>query len=164
MELRHVVYFTAVAELRIYSGVSRGIHVAQPAISQTILDLEEKFGVRLLLRHRRTVRLTAAGETLRREALEILRRNEEAVRLTKRSSLGEVGQLRIGFFASAVAAFLPALGQEYHRRFPDVELTLLELPPTQQPGAFDEGRLDVGFARPLPAEPTRQFHAQHVYT
>jgi len=164
MELRHLRYFTAVAEHLNYSEASRRIHVAQPAISQTILDLEEELGVRLLLRDRRTVRLTAAGETFRREALEILRRNEEAVRLTKRASLGEVGQLRIGFFASAVAAFLPALVQEYHRRFPDVELTLLELTPTQQLGAFDEGRLDLGFSRPLPAERSREFHEELVYT
>ena len=78
--------------------------------------------MRLLLRDRRTVRLTAAGEAFRLEALEILRRNQEAVRLTKRAALGEVGQLRIGFFGSATAAFLPALVQEYDRRFPDVEL------------------------------------------
>ena len=47
MELR---YFTAVAEHLNYSEASRRIHVAQPAISQTILDLEEELGVRLLLR------------------------------------------------------------------------------------------------------------------
>jgi len=120
--------------------------------------------VRLLLRDRRTVRLTAAGETFRLEALEILRRNQEAVRLTKRAALGEVGQLRIGFFGSATAAFLPALVQEYHRRFPDVELTLLELTATEQIEAFDRGQLDVGFSRPLPAEPSREFHEELVYT
>jgi DNA-binding transcriptional LysR family regulator len=63
MELRHLRYFTAVAEHLNYSEASRRIHVAQPAISQTILDLEAELGVRLLLRDRRTVRLTAAGET-----------------------------------------------------------------------------------------------------
>jgi hypothetical protein len=107
---------SSLSEMRRFT-VSR-IRVAQPAISQTILDLEGELGVRLLLRDRRTVRLTAAGEIFRREALEILRRNQEAVRLTKRAALGEVGQLRIGFFGSAIAAFLPALVQEYHRRFP----------------------------------------------
>ena len=121
MELRHLRYFTAVAEHLNYSETSRRIHVAQPPISQTIIDLEEELGVRLLLRDRRTVRPTAAGETFRREALEILRRNQEAVRLTKRASLGEIGQLRIGFFGAAMAAFLPGLVQEYHRHFPDVE-------------------------------------------
>jgi DNA-binding transcriptional LysR family regulator len=164
MELRHLRYFTAVAEHLNFSEASRRIHVAQPAISQTILDLEEELGVLLLLRDRRKVRLTPAGETFRREALEILRRNQEAVRLTKRASLGEVGQLRIGFFGSATAAFLPALVQEYHRRFPDVELTLLELTATQQLEAFDRGQLDVGFSRPLPAEPSRKFHEELVYT
>ena len=116
MELRHLRYFTAVAEHLNFSEASRRIHVAQPSISQTILDLEDELGVRLLFRDRRTVRLTAAGQTFRREALEVLRRNEQAVHLTKRASAGEIGQLRIGFFGSAVAAFLPALVQEYHRR------------------------------------------------
>src|SRR5690349_22250081 len=96
MELRHLRYFVGVAHHLNYSEASRRIHVAQPGISQTILDLEEELGVRLLLRDRRTVRLTAARETYRHEALEMLRRNEEAVRLTKRASLGEVGRLRIG--------------------------------------------------------------------
>ena len=164
MELRHLRYFTAVAEHLNFSEASRRIHIAQPAISQTILDLEEELGVHLLVRDRRTVRLTAAGETFRREALETLRRNEAAVRLTKRASVGEIGQLRIGFFGSAVAAFLPALVQEYHRRFPDVELTLLELTNTQQLEAFDQGQLDVGFSRPLPAERSREFHEELVYT
>jgi DNA-binding transcriptional LysR family regulator len=164
MELRHLRYFTAVAEHLNYSEASRRIHVAQPAISQTILDLEEELGVRLLLRDRRTVRLTAAGETYRREVLEILRRNEEAVRLTKRASLGEVGRLRIGFFATAVAAFLPGLVQEYHERFPDVDLTLHDLGPSQQLEAFDQGQLDVSFSWPLPAERRKEFHEELVYT
>jgi DNA-binding transcriptional LysR family regulator len=68
------------------SEASPRIHVARPAISQTIIDLEEELGVRLLFRDRRTVRLTAAGE---REAVDMLRRNQKAVRLTRRASLGE---------------------------------------------------------------------------
>jgi DNA-binding transcriptional LysR family regulator len=119
--------------------------------------------VRLLLRDRRTVRLTAAGGTYRHEALEILRRNEEAVRLTRRASLGEVGRLRIGFHSSG-AVFLPALVQEYHRRFPDVELTLLELRPIRQLEALDQGQLDVVFSSRLPAEWRKEFHHELVYT
>jgi DNA-binding transcriptional LysR family regulator len=37
MELRHLRYFTAVAEHLNFSEVSRRIHVAQPAISQTMV-------------------------------------------------------------------------------------------------------------------------------
>jgi DNA-binding transcriptional LysR family regulator len=56
------------------------------------------------------------------------------------------------------------LVQEYHRHFPDVELTLRELTSQQQLRAFDEGQLDVGFSRPLPAERSKQFHEELVYT
>ena len=61
MELRHLRYFVGVAHHLNYSEASRRLHVAQPAISQTILDLEEELGVKLLLRTKRTVHLTAAG-------------------------------------------------------------------------------------------------------
>jgi Bacterial regulatory helix-turn-helix protein, lysR family len=46
MELRHLRYFTAVAKHLNYSEASRRIHVAQPATSQTIIDLEEELEVR----------------------------------------------------------------------------------------------------------------------
>src|SRR5439155_9657838 len=52
MELRHLRYFAAVAQHLNYSEASRRLHVAQPAISQTILDLEDELGVKLLLRNK----------------------------------------------------------------------------------------------------------------
>jgi hypothetical protein len=73
-------------------------------------------------------------------------------------SLEEIG------LAPVLQGLGTALVQECHRRFPDVELTLLELTATEQIEAFDRGQLDVGFSRPLPAEPSREFHEQLVYT
>jgi DNA-binding transcriptional LysR family regulator len=64
MELRHFRYFAAVAQYLNYSEASRRLHVAQPAISQTILDLEEEICAKLFLRSHRKVQLTAAGTTL----------------------------------------------------------------------------------------------------
>jgi hypothetical protein len=49
------------------------------------------------------------------------------------------------------------LGTEYHRHFPDVELTLGELTSQEQLGAFAEGQFDVGFARPLPPSGAKSF-------
>jgi len=50
MELRHLRYFIAVASNLSFSEASRRLHVAQPAISQTILDLEDELAVKLLSR------------------------------------------------------------------------------------------------------------------
>jgi DNA-binding transcriptional LysR family regulator len=163
MELRHLRYFAAVAQYLNYSEASRRLHVAQPAISQTILDLEEELSVKLLLRTKRTVQLTAAGTAFLREAQEILRRANEAQRLAQRAARGEVGILGIGFFGTASGPILPALVDTYRRKFPDVELRLFELDPDQQLAAFDEGRIDLGFTRTLPSDRRAEFEQEEVY-
>src|ERR1700751_1389930 len=152
MELRHLRYFAAVAQHLNYSEASRRLHVAQPAISQTILDLEGELGVKVLLRSKRNVQPTAAGTTFLGEAEESLGRAAEAQRLAQRAARGEVGSLGIGFFGTASAPILPALVQAYRRKFPDVELHLFEMNPDQQLAAFDKGRIDLGFTRTLPPD------------
>src|SRR5438034_5932109 len=164
MELRHLRYFAAVAQYLNYSEASRRLHVAQPAISQTVLDLEDELGVKLLLRTKRSVQLTAAGATFLREAEEILRRSTEAQRAAQRAARGEVGALGIGFFGTASAPILPVLVQSFRRKFPDVELRLYELNPDQQLAAFDQGRIDLGFSRPLPLDRRAEFEEELVYT
>jgi DNA-binding transcriptional LysR family regulator len=164
MELRHLRYFAAVAQYLNYSEASRRLRVAQPAISQTILDLEDELGVKLLLRTRRSVKLTAAGTMFLREAGEILRRAVEARRQAQRAARGEVGSLGIGFFGTASAPILPALVQTCRRKFPDVELQLYEMNPDQQLAAFDDGRIDLGFSRPIPADRRSEFEEELVYT
>lgn len=163
MELRHLRYFVAVAQHLNYSEASRRMHVAQPAISQTILDLEEELGVKLLLRTKRSVQLTAAGAIFRREAEDILLRAGEAGRLAQRAARGEVGSLGIGFFGTAAAPIMPSLVQSFRRKFPDVELQLYELNPDQQLAAFDDGRIQLGFSRPLPADRRSEFEEEVVY-
>src|SRR2546426_10453443 len=164
MELRHLRYFAAVAQYLNYSEASRRLHVAQPAISQTVLDLEDELGVKLLLRTKRSVQLTAAGTTFLRETEEILRRSTEAQRAAQRAARGEVGALGIGFFGTASAPILPILVQTFRRKFPDVELRLYELNPDQQLAAFDDGRIDLGFSRPLPPDRRSELEEEVVYT
>ena len=59
MELRHLRYFTAVAELGSFSAAARQLHVAQSSVSEQIADLEDELGGLLLDRSGRQVRLTS---------------------------------------------------------------------------------------------------------
>jgi DNA-binding transcriptional LysR family regulator len=164
MELRHLRYFVGVAHHLNYSEASRRLHVAQPAISQTILDLEEELEVKLLFRTKRTVQLTAAGTAFLHEAEKILRHAIEAGQVARRAARGEVGSLGIGFFGTASGPFLPSLVQAYRRKFLDVQLNLYELTPDQQLAAFDDGRIDLGFSRKLPPDRRAEFEEENVYT
>ena len=164
MELRHFRYFAAVAQYLNYSEASRRLHVAQPAISQTILDLEEEIGAKLFLRSNRNVQLTAAGTVLLEEAQDILVRADEAKRAAQRAARGEVGILRIGFIAPATAPILPPLVQAYRSQYPNVELRLQHMNPDAQFAAFDEGKLDLGFLRPLLPEQRPYFEEEMIYS
>jgi DNA-binding transcriptional LysR family regulator len=164
MELRHLRYFVGVAHHLNYSEASRRLHVAQPAISQTILDLEEEVRVQLLHRTKRSVQLTAAGAAFLREAEQILAHANEAAQLARRAARGEIGSLGIGFFGTASAPFLPRLVSSYRRKFPNVQLRLHELTPDQQLDAFDDGRIDLGFTRKLPPDRRKEFKEENIYT
>ena len=62
MELRHLRYFVAVARELNFTRAAEKLHTSQPSLSSQIRDLETCVGVSLLIRDKRKVALTAAGE------------------------------------------------------------------------------------------------------
>src|SRR5690606_15971408 len=71
MDLKKLQYFAAVAECGSFTKAAAQLRIAQPALSRQIALLEAEFGVELLLRMGRHVRLTDAGEVLLKHAHEI---------------------------------------------------------------------------------------------
>lgn len=152
MELRHLRYFVAVAQKGSFSAASRTMHVAQSAVSEQVANLEEEIGVPLLDRSNRKPALTAAGKAFFDEASRLLAAAENAVLQARRVHRGEVGTLRIGFFAGVMGVDFPHLIQDFRKQFPDVRLSLLEMTPKRQWEALVNGQLDVGFTRRLEPE------------
>ena len=101
MELRHLRYFTAVVEAKGYRNASRRLHIAQPALSQTVTDLEDELSLKLFERKGPRVKLTPAGEAFYQEAKRTLAQAEHAVTVAKRADKGQTGTLRIGFIPFA---------------------------------------------------------------
>jgi DNA-binding transcriptional LysR family regulator len=163
MELRHLRYFTAVVQWKGYREASRRLHVAQPAISQTVADLEQELGLKLFSRERRVARVTPEGEVFYAEAMRTLAQAELAISTAKRAAKGEIGRLSIGFLGSATYAFLPELVRTFKAQYPGVKLTLQELAPLQQEAAFDKGLIDIGFTRALTAEQSKIFASRCLY-
>src|ERR1700747_3196002 len=118
MELRHLRYFTAVVQWRSFREASRRIHVAQPAISQTVADLEEELGVRLFTRAKRIAQLTPEGDMFHAEAVRTLAHAELSIETARRAARGEIGRLSIGFLGSATSAFLPELVRKFKAKYP----------------------------------------------
>lgn len=148
LESRLLTYFVAVAEELHFGRAAKRLNISQPPLSQQIIQLEERIGVRLFTRTRRRVELTAAGQVLLEDARKILALSEEAVRRAVRAGKGEIGRLSVGYIGSANYSVLPGLIREFRKRYPEVELSLAELNTSQQIEALRNGRIHVGFMRP----------------
>src|SRR5215831_7971853 len=80
MELRHLRYFVAVAEMENVSrAATQKLYVSQPSLSRQIRDLEEELGVNLLERKAKSVCLTEAGRLFFERARAILKETDDAV-------------------------------------------------------------------------------------
>lgn len=78
MDLRRLRLFLAVVDHGGFTAAARASHVAQPAVSLAVRELEAEVGAPLLVRSRAGVRLTPAGEALVPPARQALRDVERA--------------------------------------------------------------------------------------
>ncbi|NKC31445.1 LysR substrate-binding domain-containing protein [Falsiroseomonas selenitidurans] len=153
MDLRHLRYFVALAEELHFTRAARRLGMAQPPLSQQIRALEAELATPLLERGTRRVALTEAGRMFLAEARATLAAAARAELVARRAGRGEIGELRIGLFASA--PLLPAFTRAvlaFRARLPDVHLALSESPTLEQVDALRRGALDAGFLRCPSAE------------
>src|SRR5262245_57422926 len=73
MDLRRLRLFLAVVDEGGFTAAAKAVHVAQPAVSLAVRELEAELGAPLLVRSRHGVTLTAAGEALVSPARQALR-------------------------------------------------------------------------------------------
>jgi DNA-binding transcriptional LysR family regulator len=154
MELRHLRYFRAVASTLNFSRAAEQLHVAQPALSRQIRNLEEELGARLFDRDRVHVQLTDAGRTLVAHADKILADVDIAVNSVQDTRRGTGGQLMICNDWRLSIQLIPATIAEFHARYPGIEVALIELHLHEQIAALRGGRAHVCFV-PFAAIPTR---------
>ncbi len=149
MELRHLRYFAAVADTCHFGQAADRLHVAQPALSYAIRQLESELDATLFHRTTRQVVLTAAGEYLREEAARILDDVDDVKRGVRRVATGSAGLVRLGLTGSATISHLPRIVRAIRSELPDVALEIeAEVPTPAHCDALRMGVLDLGVLRP----------------
>jgi DNA-binding transcriptional LysR family regulator len=145
MELRHLRYFVAVAEQLHFRHAAEIVHVAQPALSQQIRQLEEEIGVTLFERSHHKVRLTPAGKAFYENAQIILKQADQAVAKARKVEFGDAGTIRIGFVSTAAIRVLPDAVRKLQKQVPSAEVELNELAAGEQIDGLYREQLDIGF-------------------
>ena len=153
MKIRQLEYFCAVAEEKSISAAARELHVAQPPISRQIAQLEEELGVQLFLRGSKGMSLTDAGQSLYQQTQQIfqdIRRVEDSVRSV---GTGMSGRIKLGVIYSAMSYALHYIN-EYHSRYPQVELFIRVGSPQELIESLNRGELHALFLRTAAREPS----------
>jgi DNA-binding transcriptional LysR family regulator len=93
--LREMEVFVRVVETGSFSAAARDLKLGQPAVSKTIAALEERLGVRLLVRSTRQLSPTEAGTAFYERALRAIAEANEADAAAQGAGAGLEGRLRI---------------------------------------------------------------------
>src|SRR4051794_14590822 len=124
MELRHLRYFTAVAEELHFRRAAERLHVAQPAVSEQVRKLEQELGVRLFDRTQRRVSLTTAGGAMLEEARRVLRAADVAMQAARSAGDTATMPLRIGYVPDALPSVVPRALRRLVASAPRVQVEL----------------------------------------
>ena len=104
MELLQLKYFLAVAESEHMTNTAKQLHIAQPALTQSIHRLEQELGVSLFERAGRGIRLSPAGAYVRDRVKPAMETLEDVARDVQLFQQGEQGVVRVGVHAASGVA------------------------------------------------------------
>lgn len=126
MDLRHVRTFIAVAELGTVSKAAQHLHVAQPALSRQIGDLEEELGLKLFDRVGRRLMLTGAGDELLGDCRALVSCAAAIRERAQQLQQGDAGVLKVGASPQIIEGAISSFLLRYAERYPKVQVKLVE--------------------------------------
>lgn len=123
--LQAMATFVRVVETGSFSEAARQLRVGQPAISKTVAQLEERLGVKLLLRSTRGLTPTDAGERFYERAKRSIEEADEADLAARGAGASLSGRLRIGAAPTfASLHIIPHLPQ-FQAQHPNLDMELV---------------------------------------
>ena len=129
------------------SETARALFTSQPGVSKAIIELEDELGVEIFSRHGKRIRkLTAPGEEVLRSVEVILREVNNLKRIGQNYAAQDSGQITIAATHTQARYRLPQVIAEFRRRFPRVQVHLIQGNPDQVAHAVLEERADLGLA------------------
>lgn len=143
MNVRQAQYLIAVFEEGSISGAAKRLYISQPALSQTIQMVEKELGARIFDRTTSPISLTYAGEKYIEAARKLvaLERNlrREIMEIRQETS----GKLRVGISTLRSMALLPAILPVFMKKYPAVELEIVETGSANMDHLVLSGKVDL---------------------
>lgn len=142
--LEYYKVFYYVAKYGSLTVAAEQLSISQPAVSQSIKQLESSCGARLFLRISKGVRLTTEGEVL----YEYVARGYEQILLGEQKLAQmlnlELGELRVGASDMTLQFYLLPYLESFHEKYPDIKVIVTNAPTPETLKLLHEGKIDFG--------------------
>jgi DNA-binding transcriptional LysR family regulator len=145
IELTSVLQALKVAEHLSFRGAAEALGVCQSSISKRVRKLEDLLGVDLFDRHHAGVKVTNAGRQFFEHIKMALDHLDSAVSSAGMAGRVEKGSLQVGLFSSLASGFLPELLRCYSDQHPEIEVSIVEGPPSENLALLRAEQLDIVF-------------------
>jgi DNA-binding transcriptional LysR family regulator len=109
LDIRKLKHIAALAEAGSFARAAQILNISQPALSQSIQAIEQRFGIRLFDRSRRGVTLTPSGRRVVADAQKLLRDSETLERNMRLLGAAQLGEIRLGLDPLCAGLFLVGL-------------------------------------------------------
>lgn len=151
---RHLQVLVSLGELASVRRSAEALGVSQPAVTQSLADLERLVDIRLFDRHARGLTMTRAGRDLlplARRMLDALAEASEAMTAARQRAEGVV---RVAAITGAVGGLLVQALPAFAREHPDITVHVQESAPEQWGLQLARGEVDLALVRQSAVTPT----------
>ena len=143
--------FCQVGKSKSFSKASKELYMTQPAVSQSIMQLEREMDVRLFNRTPKGVSLTNEGELLFEyvnSAINLIKAGEEKILEFKDLTMGE---LKIGVGDTISKHFLLEHLEFFHNRYPNLKFKIINGTTLELCALIKSGEIDIAICN-LPVD------------
>jgi DNA-binding transcriptional LysR family regulator len=144
LTLRQLRAFVAVADHESFVAASKAIGLSQPALSQSVRQIERDLGARLFVRTTRNVHLTGIGMSFLTHARHVLRQVDEMATEMERTIERRRGRIVVACLPSVAWRLMPPLMAESTRLFPETRIVVRDMSMAAIHDAVRSGEVDIG--------------------
>lgn len=155
---KEILYISTIASCSSITKAAEKLFISQPSLTQALHRIEAECGAELFYRGLGGLRLTEAGKIYLHAAGRIADLYQKMQQEVGESSDRRRGQLRLGITPFQGGILLPSFLSQYHKRFPEMKLSMLEGSSSQLEQMLVDGQTDLAVLH----SPVSDYRLSHV--
>lgn len=162
--IKGMEYVYAVYKEKSFSKAAEKLHISQPALSATVIKIEQKIGLPIFDRRVKPVSLTSFGVEYIQSIKKIYEIENHLENVVQEVNGFQRGSLSIGGSGLSIPYFVPEMICAFKQAYPNIELHLFETSTLQSKQLLDEGQADFIITnRPLNGKEYQQELLYHEH-